>query len=227
MKRLLVTVFSILVLTCTLEGQASSRMWVEGRNYVLLDSVQPTHVGKGKVEVLEVFSYGCPVCARFQPVIEALERGLPPNAQMAFLPASFSAAEDMPMFQRAFFAAQALNVASQAHRAIFDAVWRTGELAVFDRGTNRLKSPLPSIEDAARCYAHITGIKPEDFLRAAHSFAVEVKMRSADAQITAMQIPGTPWLVVNGKYRIEMDTLSSTSDVIDLVKYLVGKETGR
>ena len=106
-------------------------------------------------------------------------------------------------------------------------MWETGELAVFDGATNRLKSPLPTIEDAARCYARVTGIKPEDFLRVARSFAGEVKMRSADAQIFAMDVPGTPCLVVNGKYRVELDTLNGTQDVIDIVKFLVSKSTRR
>ena len=224
MKRILLMAVTMVACTFTLEVHASSRTtWVEGRNYVLLSPVQATHVAAGKVEVLEVFSYGCPACNRYQPVIEDLEQHLPVNAQMAFLPASFSAAEDMPMFQRAFFAAQALGVARQAHQALYDAVWETGELAVFDPATNRLKSPLPTLEDAARCYARITGIKPASFLAAAHSFAVDVKIRSADAQIFAMKVPGTPCLVVDGKYQIELDTLKGTGDLIDIVRFLVSK----
>ncbi len=215
----------IALLALVLDAHAGPQTWVQGRNYVLLDSVQPTHVAAGKVEVLEVFSYGCPACNYFQPVIEKLEENLPANAQMAFLPASFSAAEDMPMFQRAFFAAQALGVAAQAHQAIFDAVWKTGELAVADPVTHRLKFPQPTLEDAARCYGHITGVNPEDFLRAARSFGVDVKMRAADAEIIAMQVPGTPCIIVNGKYRVELDTLSSTDDVIDIVRFLVSKES--
>jgi hypothetical protein len=56
---------------------------------------------------------------------------------------------------------------------------------------------------------------------------VEVKMRAADAQIGAMQVPGTPCLVVDGKYRLELDTLSSAADAIDLVNFLVKKTSRR
>jgi thiol:disulfide interchange protein DsbA len=91
----------------------------------------------------------------------------------------------------------------------------------------RSKSPLPTLEDAARCYGRITGVKPDEFLRAARSFGVEFKMRATDAQISAMQVPGTPCLVVDGKYRIELDTLSSAADVIDLVNLLVKKASRR
>lgn len=227
MKHLLLMILSMTACAFTLEAHASPRVWVEGRNYVRLDPVQPTHVAAGKVEVLEVFSYSCPFCNRFQPVIEELQRNLPANAQMSFLPASFSAAEDMPMFQRAYFAAQTLGLARHAHQAIFDAVWETGELAVVDPATGRLKSTLPTIEDAARCYGRITGIKPEAFLRAARSVAVEAMMRSADRQIIAMRVPGTPCLVVDGKYRVELDSLSSTADVVDLVNFLVRKASHR
>jgi thiol:disulfide interchange protein DsbA len=227
MKAIFLTGIALLICTPALEAQARPAAWVEGRNYVLLNPVQHTHVAPGKVEVLEVFSYGCPACDAFQPTMGKLARSLPANAQMALLPASFSAAEDMPMLQRAFFAAQTLGVADKAHQSIFDAVWKSGELAVVDPITHRSKAPLPTLEDAARCYGRITGVKPEEFLRAAHSFGVEVKMRATDAQISAMQVPGTPCLVVDGKYRVELDTLSSAADVIDLVNLLVRKASRR
>jgi len=39
-------------------------------------------------------------------------------------------------------------------------------------------------------------------------------------------VPGTPCIVVNGKYRIEMSSLRSSDELIDVVKYLVNKESG-
>src|ERR1700679_1801468 len=125
MKSIFLTGIALLICVPALEAQARPAAWVEGKNYVLLDPVQHTHVAPGKVEVLEVFSYGCPACNSFQPVMEKLARSLPANAQIALLPASFSAADDMPVLQRAFFAAQALGIAEKAHQPIFDAVWKT------------------------------------------------------------------------------------------------------
>jgi protein dithiol oxidoreductase (disulfide-forming) len=225
MQRMLLRVIALAWCTFAINAYAGPRTWLEGTNYVQLDQVQQTHVAAGRVEVLEVFSYGCPACNAFQPLIEKLERSLPANAQMVFLPASFSTAEDMPMFQRAFFAAQSLGVAAQAHQAIFDAVWKTGELAVVDPDTGRLRSRLPTLEDAARCYARLTGVKQDDFLKAAGSFGVATQMRVADTQVVSMRVPGTPCLIVNGKYRVELGSLKSRDDVIDVVKFLVGKES--
>jgi protein dithiol oxidoreductase (disulfide-forming) len=202
-----------------------ARAWIPGTDYVVLTPTQQTSVPAGKVEVMEVFSYACPACNAFQPVMAGLKRALPANAQLVYLPAAFNKAEDWPMFQRAYFAAQFLGIAERTHQGIFDAVWKTGELAVVDPTTNRLKSPLPTIEDAARVYAHLAGVKPETFLATAKSFSVDMKMRGADGQITAMQVPGTPCIVVNGKYRINRDALSSNDELIALVKDLVARET--
>lgn len=205
--------------------EAAATQWVEGAqgNYLLLEQPQPTTVPAGKVEVMEVFSYACPFCAKFQPTVLKLEHSLPRNAQMVFLPASFIPTEDWPMFQRAYFAAQSLGISKGTHQAIYDAVWKTGELAIEDPSTNRPKNPLPSIEDAARCYSKLTGVSTQKFLAAARSFGVDTQMREADAQVLAMQIPGTPSIVVDGKYLVNLDSLKSPDEVIPLVKFLVAK----
>jgi thiol:disulfide interchange protein DsbA len=64
------------------------------------------------------------------------------------------------------------------------------------------------------------------FLEEARSFSVDLKMRTADAQIRAMEVPGTPCLVVDGKYRVLMDSLGSYDDLISVVRYLVAKKSG-
>jgi hypothetical protein len=39
-------------------------------------------------------------------------------------------------------------------------------------------------------------------------------------------VPGTPCIIVNGKYRVIMDSLKTSYDLIDLVNYLVARESG-
>jgi protein dithiol oxidoreductase (disulfide-forming) len=200
--------------------------WTEGRNYFLVDPPQRTNVAPGKVEVLEVFSYGCPACNAFNPYIQQLRRMLPPNAQMNYLPAAFNKVEDWEMFQRAFCTAQVLGVVDKTHDAIYDAVWKPdGPLATFVPGTNNLKNPLPSIEDAAKVYNRLAGVPVDKFLATAKSFAVNVKMKSDDAMVVAYQVDRTPTLVVNGKYRITAESAGGGNEVIALVKYLVAKES--
>ena len=76
-----------------------------------------------------------------------------------------------------------------------------------------------------KCYERLTGVKADAFLATARSPAVDAKMKAADAQIIAMRVPGTPGLVVNGKYRILTDSVADLDELTALVRYLVDKET--
>ena len=218
---------AFLAITALLGMAASARAtdWVAGKHYSVMPQVQRTNVAPGKVEVMEVFSYGCPACNGFRPAMNKLKASLPANAQIVFLPASWHAEENWPLFQRAFITAQALGVAEKAHDAMFDAIWTTGELAVVEPDGRHAKKNLPTIEDVAKLYQRVTGVKAADFVAASKSFGVDLKIRQADSQITAMQVPSTPTLVVNGKYRVNNENLQSNEQIIELVKYLVAKES--
>jgi len=213
--------FALLALLATASAQAQA--WAAGVHYAVIPT-QRTNVPAGKVEVMEVFSYGCPACNSFRPVMKKIKAALPPNAQLTYLPASWNTSENWPMFQRSFLTAQSMGISEKAHEAMYDAIWTTGELGVADPVTHRPKSKLPSIEDIARFYQKVTGTKPENFVAASKSFSVDLKMRQADSQIMAMQVSGTPTLVVAGKYRLNNDNLT-TDNMIALVNYLVAKES--
>ena len=206
---------------------AAATEWEAGKNYFVIDPPQPTTSGD-KIEVTEVFSYGCPACNFSYSAVDKLKKDLPPYAVMNYVPASFNPSEDWPMFQRAYLAAKALGVADKTHDAMFDAVWKSGELATMDKTTNRLKNPQPSIEDAAKWYAKNGGIKAEDFLATANSFTINTRMKQADAYVKATGVDQTPTIIVNGKYRLT--TVSAGGDwskAEQLVLYLVRKESGK
>ena len=208
------------------EEAYAAPQWTEGTHYFRISPAQPTTVAEGKVEVTDVFSYGCPACNQFLPVMKKLETGLLPDAELTRVPASFNAAEQWPMFQRAFYAAEALDVDEQAHLQMFNAVWTSGELAVVDRRTRRLKNPPPSIEDVASFYARNSDVTEEDFLAAAKSFEVAMDMKRADHWIKSCRIDRTPSIVVNGKYRLHVQSAGGTDELIELVNWLVGEESG-
>jgi protein dithiol oxidoreductase (disulfide-forming) len=223
MRKRAATLTSLLALALTSLAHAAT--WTEGVNYFLVVPAQHTNVAAGKIEVAEVFSYGCPFCAQFNPMIRQLQASLPPNAQMTFIPASFIPSEAWPMFQRATCTAQILGIFDKTHDKMFDAVWKTGELATSDLITHALKNPLPTIEDAARYYNHISGIPVAKFLDAAKSFAVDTLMRRDDALVHDYHIDGTPSLVVNGKYRISVQSAVGLPQMIEVAKWLVEKES--
>lgn len=214
------------VFLCVAPAAFAASDWVEGMNYFPLVPAQPTSVPPGKVEVTEVFSYACPACNEFYPVIDRLKASLPSNAVLDYVPAGFIPSEDWPMFQRAYYTALTLGLINQRlHDATFDAVWKTGELAVVDPKTDRLKVPAPTIEDAARFYARHTHVSAATFLATARSFAVDAKINQANQYIQDAHVDRTPTIIVNGKYLLTTASAGGYDEIIELVKWLVAKES--
>ncbi len=223
MRKRIVALTSLVALALTSIAHAATTP-IEGVNYFLVSPAQPTSVPPGKIEVAEFFSYACPFCYQFNPLVRQLKASLPSNAQMVFIPASFNPSEDWPTFQRATCAAQILGILDKTHDQVFDAVWKTGELAVADPNTHRIKNPLPSIEDVAKYYNHISGVPVQKFLETSTSFAVDTAMRRDDSLVVAYHVDSTPTLIVNGKYRITGPAAGGMTGMIEVAKFLVDKE---
>lgn len=199
--------------------------WVEGKQYVRIEPAQPKMTNTDKIEVLEVFSYGCPACNQFHPTMNKLVQELPSDAVVAYLPASFMPQENWPMLQRAFLAAQALGVADKANDAMYDAVWKTNELSALKAGGAGLKpaSALPTLDDAAKVYAKF-GADPKEFVAVANSFTINTKVKRSDELVKNYGIEETPTIVVDGKYRLTPRSAGGYDQVVELTKWLVSKE---
>jgi protein dithiol oxidoreductase (disulfide-forming) len=199
--------------------------WREGVNYFLIEIAHPASKARGKVEVTEVFSYACPVCNQFLPTMHQLKQGLSADVVFEYVPASFSPDGDWPLFQRAFCTAQELGVAALAHDAVFDSVWNHGVLAFMDPVTERVTGPLPTMADIAKFYSTHTGVSAERFLSVAKSPAIDTRVAAAEKLVRDYRIDRTPTIVINGKYRLYTESAGGNDKLIELVKFLVAKES--
>ena len=219
-----ITAFWMLALAVSMPTYGA-QVWTEGVNYFLVQPVRTPAVPQGKVEVTEVFSYACPACNIFQPTMHKLKQAMPANVVVDYLPAAFNPGEDWPMFQLAYVTAQILGVADQWHDAMFDAVWKGGDLSITDSTTRNLKTHLPTIEDAAKFYNQHAGVPVAKFIATSKSFSVDLKVRTDEDLIAGYKVDRTPTIIVNGKYRLHVESAGGPEQLIDLVKYLVAKET--
>ena len=97
-------------------AQDAPQKWVQGTHYFLIDPPQPTE-SAGKVEVLEVFSYGCPHCNEFQPIADNIRKALPAGTAFRYLPAGFGR-DAWTTFARGFYAAEALGITAHRLKAL-------------------------------------------------------------------------------------------------------------
>lgn len=211
------------LLSCLAATAANAQAtWVEGKHYDVINPAVPTQVPAGKVEVVEVFSFACPACNQFEPIMEQIKAALPPEAQVVYVPAAWNAAESWPLFQRAFHVAQMLGIEARTHAAMYDAIWKSGELAVIDPVTRRYATPQPTMGLVARFFARTAEVTQQAVLDAAKSIEVDMKMMESDQLVKAYGVGGTPTLIVAGKYRVNNSSVRSVGELTDLVLHLVG-----
>ncbi|MEO8308068.1 MAG: thiol:disulfide interchange protein DsbA/DsbL [Pseudomonadota bacterium] len=220
----LISVFATLLVS---QAALAQLRWVEGTHYTAITPPTSYEAPPGKIEVTEVFSYGCPACNGALPGMAKLKNQLPSDVVMNYLHAAFIPTEAWPMFQQAYITAKALGIAESTHEMMFTAIWKTGEIPLADPATGRIKQPLPTIEDAARFYSRHTAVKEAQFLEMAKSFGVATQIKRADELVKLWKIPSTPSLVVNGRYLVNMQAAGTWDNVFELVMFLVSQERVR
>ena len=177
----------------------------EGVNY---DVVKQT--GSAQPEVLEFFSYFCPHCAKFEPIAEALKADLPEGVPLKKNPVAFIGREMGPEMQRAYAVANLLNVEGKLTPAMFDKIH-----------TQKLS---PQSRDDVKQVFVANGVPAEEFDGAVDSFAVSGMVSQFDRNTETYNVRGVPAFLVNGKYMVKMESISSQEQFNQLVKYLLTKK---
>jgi protein dithiol oxidoreductase (disulfide-forming) len=185
---------------------AMAQPFQAGTHYFVLDSKQPTSTGE-QIEVLEVFSYACPGCMHFETMVKPWKQTKPADAAFRLIPAAFNATWEM--FARGYYAAEVLGIADKAHQEVFDAIHK--------------RKAVRTLEDLAKVYAKF-GKTEKQFLDAAKSFAVNMKLNRAKQQVPRYGIDGTPVLIVAGKYRITVSSAGGMDKMMSVVNFLIDQE---
>lgn len=193
-----------LLLLAPLSVMAQEGRFKEGVHYSLID--QQSNVGGDKVLVEEVFSYACPHCNSFQPVISSWHGKLPTDVDFKRLPAVFN--RSWEPYARAYLTLDALGTVEKYHQVLFDALHRDHK-------------PLRSIEDIAD-YLATQGLDKGKFLSTSASFAVNGRLNQAQSTVRRYGITGTPSIVVDGKYRISAGgPVASYDEMLQVAEYLI------
>lgn len=179
----------------------------EGQHYVVIPEPVRTR-DQEKIEVVEVFWYGCSHCYTFEPIVKEWEKDQPADVDFWQSPAMWR--DVMVTHARAFFTAQQLNKFEELHPVIFSAM-------------NDARNPLANEAAVAALFAK-HGVSEEQFNKAFNSFAVTSGVRLADSRARSYRVTGTPEMVVNGKYRTTGSMAGSQRDMLKVVDFLVAKE---
>lgn len=177
----------------------------EGTHYKVLSSPVRT-ADPDRIEVAEVFWYGCIHCFHFDPVLEEWEKKLPDDVDFHRSPAMWN--QLMAVHAQAFYAAEALGKLEEMHGPLFEAL-----------NVKRMK--LGNEDQLAEFFAE-HGVDEEAFRKAFNSFGVKSKVKQADARARGYQITGTPAVVVEGKYLITAK--GGFEEILKVADFLIEKE---
>lgn len=207
------------ILLAQAEAPAASREWKfkEGTHFVRMVPTQPTVGGADKIEVAEIFWYGCPHCYDLEPLINKWKETLPPNVRFVRIPAVWNPL--VKLHAQLFYTEQVLV----ANGKIADPEeFRAAVFAEYHRRGNRLASI-----DAIQALFQKHGVSAEDFTSTWNSFEVSQKLRVAEDLGRRYAISGVPAIVVNGKYRTGAGEAGGYPQMLQVIDELIARESVR
>lgn len=207
MRKLLVWVTFFMVLLSGVAFAKESASFEEGVDYQLIKPAQPTD-DPDRVEVVEIFWYGCPHCYHFEPTLGPWVASVPKDVNFYRLPAVFN--ELWEVHARAYFTADILDVLDESHGALFHAM-------------HAEHKTINTVGKLATFYAQY-GIDEGLFEKTYHSFVVNTKVARAEDMVQRYGVTGVPAMVVEGKYLITGEMAKSYENMLKIVDFLVEKE---
>lgn len=182
---------------------------VAGKDYDEIPNGQAFDPVAGKIEVAEIFSYTCPHCAQFEPMLVDWRKKQ--TADVKFTPIAGPFGGNPIPFEKAFYAAQTLGLVEKTHEAMFRAV-HIDQSIDFRSVTD---------EQLGQFYAKY-GVKPADFIGTMNSFAITAKGKRAEQFMQRSGVSASPSLVVNGKYLVT--TQKGFEDMLRVADHLIARE---
>jgi len=196
-----------LVIPFAVAAVAHAADFEEGKQYVALANPQPTST-PDKVEVVELFWYGCPHCNELEPFVMSWLANKPEDVEFVRMPAILGGGWEL--LAKAYYTAELLGVVDKVHHALFDAI-------------HKQRQKFRNEADVQALFSN-QGVSAEDFTKTFNSFAVVVKTNNARQMTRRYAISGVPTLIVNGKYSTSGSLAGGSHNIMNVVNFLVERE---
>lgn len=197
--------FIAALLMCALAGIASAQP-VAGRQYQELRPTHPVASGE-RIEVVEFFYYGCPVCYETQPHLAKwlFTRG----ADVTLLRVPAVASSSWEPFARTYFALEAMGQLARLHWPVYDNHH-------FD---NKKLNEEKNLVD----WVSANGVDAARFRETWNSPETKAKMDAAKKMLVSYEVTGVPAFVVDGKYLTSARMAGGVRQMIEVVDFLVDR----
>jgi thiol:disulfide interchange protein DsbA len=205
-----ITVLFVSLLSISMS--ASAAKYTEGEQYTKV-----SEKATSKPEVREYFSFYCPHCLKFEPLMEDVHQKLPQGVKFERNHVDFLRAASptiQQLLSKAVVVADQMGMQKKLMSAVFNYI--------------QVQRAVITSEKDIRNIFVLNGANGEEFDKLMASFSVISKanlMKKNQTKFSEKRaLTGVPTLFVNGKYRINFQKLDKNNfeqDLHDLVAYLL------
>lgn len=165
----------------------------------------PHQAAEGRIEVIEFFYYGCPVCYETEPFLSRWLGTAPDYVAIRRVPALSS--EAWEPFAKLYYALETLGQAGRLHWPVYDG---------FHFEDLKLNDEKVMVEWVAR-----NGVEREKFVQAYSSRQVADKVAQARELLKSYGVRGVPTFIVDGKFLTSARLAGGTEQVVQALDRLV------
>lgn len=196
-KLLFSGLFSLLVVTCAWAADPFER----------INPPQPTQSGD-RIEVVEVFWYGCPHCYALEPYLDKWLETKPDDVEFRRIPGVLG--RNWLPHARAYYTAEKLGILGKIHQQMFNAI----HVERTDLGS----------EKKLASFFKDHGVDRDEFMKTYESEEITDKIKQAFVAGQGYGLTGVPAIIVNGKYRVSASTAGGNARLIEVVNMLIEQE---
>ena len=162
-----------------------------------------------KIEVIEVFWYGCPHCYDMDPELNAWVAKLPEDVTFKRIP-GLPHPQWEPM-AIAYYAMEDLGILEDYHGKLFEAI----------HGDSGFKGIATSDKAAIAWISTISGLSEEKVKAAFYSFSMKNRLTQARNFFRASGATGVPSLVINGEYITSSTMAHGNAGALAVADYII------
>ena len=174
------------------------------RDYVRIAPPLPAASGD-RVEVIEFFYYGCPICYELEPMLSRWSANAPGDVVVRRVPALVSASWEN--FARLYYALETMDEVTRLNWLVYEAI-HFDEISL-------------NQEPVMLKWLSGKGIDAEKFLEIYRSPAVAAKLAEARELIRRYGVKGVPSIAVDRKFLTSARMAAGTPQLMPLVDRLI------
>jgi len=177
-----------------------------GINFKPTKEAIPTE-SKDKIEVVELFWYGCIHCYNMDPYLDKWADNLPKDVIFKRIPAI--PRKDWVISARAYYALESLGIVNKLHEKLFDAIHK--EKLFKHNDTKALTN-----------WIALNGKLDKKEVEAAfNSFSMKAKLSRSFKVFKAAGATGVPTMIIDGKYFTSSTMAGGEQNAIDIMNFII------